>query len=59
MECVPYMSERYHFAEPRQVGTGSIFVLVSNACEFFQEEHGQPEDYLQGMFTLYGVQGKS
>jgi hypothetical protein len=31
MECEPYMSERYHFGEPRQEATGSISVLV---CEF-------------------------
>src|SRR5215471_3494127 len=32
MECEHYMSERYHFGEPRQEATSSIFVL---ACGFF------------------------
>src|SRR5215472_10444184 len=31
MECEHYMSERYHFGEPRQEATSSIFVL---ACKF-------------------------
>src|SRR2546429_2779599 len=39
MECEYYMSERYHFAEPRQEATGSISVRCAFAGNLHPRRH--------------------